>query len=30
MKIIDSLHAYVGGDGLIDDDYSIMVVKFSD
>lgn len=29
-KIIDSLHAYVGGDGLIDDDYSIMVVKFSD
>lgn len=29
-KIIDSLHTYVGGDGLIDDDYSIMVVKFSD
>lgn len=29
-KVIDSLHAYVGGDGLIDDDYSIMVVKFSD
>ncbi|WP_296698723.1 GAF domain-containing SpoIIE family protein phosphatase [Algoriphagus sp.] len=29
-KIIDSLHGYVGGDGLIDDDYSIMVVKFSD
>lgn len=29
-KIIDSLHAYVGGDGLIDDDYSIMVVKFSE
>jgi phosphoserine phosphatase RsbU/P len=28
-KIIDSLHAYVGGDGLIDDDYSIMVIKFS-
>lgn len=29
-KIIDSLHAFVGGDGLIDDDYSIMVVKFAD
>ncbi|REG88438.1 GAF domain-containing SpoIIE family protein phosphatase [Algoriphagus antarcticus] len=28
-KIIDSLHAFVGGDGLIDDDYSIMVVKFT-
>ncbi|MBN3584038.1 SpoIIE family protein phosphatase [Algoriphagus aestuarii] len=28
-KIIDSLHAYVGGDGLIDDDYSIMVIRFS-
>lgn len=29
-KIIDSLHSFVGGDGLIDDDYSIMVVKFND
>lgn len=29
-KIIDSLHGFVGGDGLIDDDYSIMVVKFND
>lgn len=29
-KIIDSLHAFVGGDGLIDDDYSIMVVKFAE
>jgi len=28
-KIIESLHGFVGGDGLIDDDYSIMVVKFS-
>ena len=29
-KIIASLHSFVGGDGLIDDDYSIMVVKFND
>ncbi len=29
-KIIDSLHSFVGGDRLIDDDYSIMVVKFYD
>ncbi|MEB2780384.1 SpoIIE family protein phosphatase [Algoriphagus sp. C2-6-M1] len=29
-KIIDSLHDFVGGDRLIDDDYSMMVVKFSD
>lgn len=29
-KIIDSLHAFVGGNGLIDDDYSIMVVKFAE
>lgn len=29
-KIIDSLHSFVGGDGLIDDDYSIMVVKFNE
>jgi serine phosphatase RsbU (regulator of sigma subunit) len=28
--IIDSLHAFVGGDGMIDDDYSLMVVKFND
>ncbi|MFC3878967.1 GAF domain-containing SpoIIE family protein phosphatase [Algoriphagus namhaensis] len=27
-KIIDSLHDFVEGDGLIDDDYSIMVAKF--
>ena len=27
-KLIDSLHAFVGGDGMIDDDYSMMVVKF--
>ncbi|RIW16215.1 serine/threonine-protein phosphatase [Algoriphagus lacus] len=26
--LIDSLHAFVGGDGMIDDDYSMMVVKF--
>ena len=30
VKIIDSLHAFVGGNGLIDDDYSIMVVKFAE
>jgi serine phosphatase RsbU (regulator of sigma subunit) len=29
-KIIDSLHSFVGGDGMIDDDYSIMVVKFNE
>lgn len=28
-KIIDSLHAFVGRDRLIDDDYSMMVVKFT-
>ncbi|MEB2776145.1 SpoIIE family protein phosphatase [Algoriphagus sp. D3-2-R+10] len=28
-KIIDSLHEFVGGDRLIDDDYSMMVVKFT-
>ncbi len=28
-KLIDSLHGFVGGDGMIDDDYSVMVVKFS-
>lgn len=28
-KIMDSLHSFVGGDGLIDDDYSMMVVKFN-
>ncbi|WP_339701568.1 SpoIIE family protein phosphatase [Algoriphagus aquimarinus] len=28
-KIIDSLHSFVGGDRLIDDDYSMMVVKFT-
>ena len=27
--IIDSLHTFVEGDGLIDDDYSLMVVKFT-
>jgi serine phosphatase RsbU (regulator of sigma subunit) len=26
--LIDSLHSFVGGDGMIDDDYSLMVVKF--
>ena len=26
--LIDSLHAFVGGNGMIDDDYSLMVVKF--
>ena len=26
--IIDSLHQFVGGDGMIDDDYSLVVVKF--
>lgn len=29
-KIIDSLHDFVEGEGLIDDDYSIMVVKFNE
>ncbi len=28
-KLIDSLHHFVGGDGQIDDDYSMMVVKFN-
>lgn len=27
-QLIDSLHVFVGGDGMIDDDYSMMVVKF--
>jgi phosphoserine phosphatase RsbU/P len=27
-QLIDSLHVFVGGDRMIDDDYSIMVVKF--
>ncbi|OOG69314.1 GAF domain-containing SpoIIE family protein phosphatase [Algoriphagus sp. A40] len=27
-QLIDSLHLFVGGDGMIDDDYSMMVVKF--
>ena len=26
--LIDSLHLFVGGDGMIDDDYSLLVVKF--
>lgn len=29
-KLINSLHEFVGGDGLIDDDYSMMVVKFTE
>lgn len=29
IKIIDSVHDFVGGDGLIDDDYSLVVVKFN-
>jgi serine phosphatase RsbU (regulator of sigma subunit) len=28
INLIDSLHGFVGGDGMIDDDYSLMVVKF--
>ncbi len=28
QEIINSLHQFVGGDGMIDDDYSLMVVKF--
>lgn len=28
QAIIDSLHQFVGGDGMIDDDYSLVVVKF--
>jgi serine phosphatase RsbU (regulator of sigma subunit) len=28
-SLIDSLHHFVGGDGKIDDDYSMMVVKFN-
>lgn len=28
--LIDSLHEFVGGDGMIDDDYSLMVVKFKE
>jgi serine phosphatase RsbU (regulator of sigma subunit) len=27
-ELIDSLHVFVGGDGMIEDDYSMMVVKF--
>ncbi len=27
-KLIDALHVFVGGDGMIEDDYSMMVVKF--
>ena len=27
--LIDALHLFVGGDGMIDDDYSLMVVKFN-
>jgi sigma-B regulation protein RsbU (phosphoserine phosphatase) len=27
-QLIDSLHVFVGGDGMIEDDYSTMVVKF--
>jgi len=27
--LIDTLHNFVGGNGLIDDDYSMMVVKFT-
>ena len=26
--LVDALHEFVGGDGMIDDDYSLMVVKF--
>ncbi|MDA1267759.1 MAG: SpoIIE family protein phosphatase [Bacteroidetes bacterium] len=26
--VLDSLHQFVGGDGMIDDDYSLLVVKF--
>ena len=26
--LVDALHHFVGGDGMIDDDYSLMVVKF--
>jgi serine phosphatase RsbU (regulator of sigma subunit) len=29
QEIIDSLHQFVGGDGMIDDDYSLLVVKFT-
>lgn len=29
-QLIESLHVFVGGDRLIDDDYSMMVVKFQD
>jgi len=27
--LVESLHHFVGGDGMIDDDYSLMVVKFN-
>lgn len=27
-QLIDALHVFVGGDGMIEDDYSMMVVKF--
>lgn len=29
-QLIDALHVFVGGDGMIEDDYSMMVVKFLD
>jgi serine phosphatase RsbU (regulator of sigma subunit) len=29
QEIIDSLHQFVGGAGMIDDDYSLLVVKFT-
>jgi serine phosphatase RsbU (regulator of sigma subunit) len=29
QEIIDSLHQFVGGDGMIDDDYSLLVIKFT-
>jgi serine phosphatase RsbU (regulator of sigma subunit) len=27
--LVNALHRFVGGDGMIDDDYSLMVVKFN-
>jgi len=29
QALIDSLHQFVGGDGMIDDDYSLLVIKFT-
>lgn len=29
QEIIDSLHQFVGGDGMIEDDYSLLVIKFT-